>query len=144
MPDLAELAAEYEQMTPRERAYFCGEAGCLHHLVHVRGGRIFWLCSRCGQLIHDHEGGIWIDARLAHRLSGLDESAWPVEPPSWSITHYRCGGYREVDVPYTIPVEEARTVEQVADWTRHLSEKVWYAATDWSRVVEAVDAGIAA
>lgn len=54
----------------------------------------------------------------------------------WKVECNTCAG--ECIGGYWIDLTKARTVTDLADWTRHLSSKTWFTATNWTALVASV------
>ena len=56
----------------------------------------------------------------------------------WKVECNTCAG--ECIGAYWIDLTRARDLADLADWTRHLSSKTWFAATNWTALVASVTA----
>lgn len=52
----------------------------------------------------------------------------------WKVECDTCAG--ECTGAYWIDLRKARTGEDLAEWTRHLNRKTWFAGTNWDALVE--------
>lgn len=70
----------------------------------------------------------------ATRLTPQDALAQP-NLGRWKVECDSCAG--ECIGAYWIDLRKLRNDADVAEWTRHLSYKTWFAATNWGAVIDA-------
>jgi hypothetical protein len=106
---------------------------------------IDWTCDTC----HDRCGGVGaisiaydeihrandiLKSPDASRLTVADAVAQP-NLAHWKVGCDTCAG--ECIGAYWIDLQKLRDDADVAEWTRHLNRKNWFAATNWDAVIDA-------
>lgn len=111
--------------------------------------RIDWRCDKCGRLISDGRGAVWItygDIRRASDAVARDTQQSSVSVaeivadmthgPSWRVTHDVCEQVDpDVDGCYDIAIGEIRDHHAFLRWTRHLMAKTWFSESNWEGVI---------
>lgn len=109
------------------------------------------VCDTCQLPINDDEGHLYapyteIREHYADNLprvafGGIEDVIAQPMPIRWYVRHYgRCTAHEIGDL-YQIGVEQIRTWAQLAEWTRQLSSKDWFAKSDWAALVMACALG---
>ncbi|MFB7836137.1 hypothetical protein [Streptomyces sp. NPDC056056] len=96
-------------------------------------------CDRCLQLIEDGAGVLEVNAAAAQRVleqwwrKSLGPGVFDGRRIRWVTRHRRCG--RAPAGAYSIPVERVRSWTALLEWGVHLTDKPFFAATDWPMLV---------
>lgn len=109
---------------------------------------IEWTCDTCHQPTNGL-GAISIaydeihradDIRRTTDFTRLTPSDVLAQPNlgRWKVECDTCAG--ECTGAYWIDLRQVRNDADLADWTRHLSYKTWFTATNWNALVAAVTA----
>jgi hypothetical protein len=115
---------------------------------------IDWTCDTCHALTHG-SGAISITYDEIHRADAVRKAVGDPESADftrlsvadalarpklglWKVECDSCAG--ECIGAYSIDLLKARTGGDLAEWSRHLSAKTWFAATNWDALVTSVSA----
>lgn len=112
---------------------------------------IDWTCDTCHKPT-DRRGAISITYDDIHRADAV-RKALAADPTAsdftnlspadalarpnlglWKVECDNCAG--ECIGVYWIDLQQARTGPQLAEWTKHLSRKTWFAGTNWDAFVD--------
>lgn len=83
-----------------------------------------WVCDACDKWVRDGDGYIHISYDEIYRAVA-DQRRWQADH------HHRSCDPDISGNDYHFDVARARTVDDLLDWTLHLSEKAWLVETDW-------------
>ncbi|WP_284762820.1 hypothetical protein [Arthrobacter sp. efr-133-R2A-63] len=104
-----------------------------------------WTCHYCKKSIRDGAGYVDVPGADVYRLEKAEQT-WREDhpyggtlkellglpnPAAWVATHTKCDPHPEKG-SYRFDVAEARTTEDILDWTLHLMDKTWMEFTDWT------------
>src|SRR5689334_3059723 len=99
------------------------------------------VCDHCLGVIADGEGVLEVDTDAADRamsawrkrvgasVSAVFQMTPGIRPVPWAVRHSACAAAPKFR--YEIAVERVRSWTGLLDWTVHLADKHWLAATDW-------------
>ena len=111
-----------------------------------------WTCDVCGRRVVDGDG--YIEADMTAAMRALEEEEVRrqrrrargnqpvrlsevalVELVPWHAVHAECDPFPD-GPSYLIEIERIRTLPDLLEWCRHLSEKRWLPMTDWFRFLK--------
>lgn len=128
----------------------------------VRGIRITWPCTGCGEPVRSGTGYLQVDERAAGARARAHRLVDALRPSSgaavdirahreaderhpvacWQPWHAACDPDRN-GAHYWVAIERVGDLRRVLDWTAHLVPKAWLEGTDWLDLLQrlaAVDA----
>ena len=133
----------------------------MNKVVAIETARPRWTCEVCANPLRGDDGLVAVSYdeidgrraeteswRSAHRIGsdddpvtiGTDFDDYPAQV-RWHVIHDRCGGESRVSRPYGIDSGRLRTWRNVTAWTAHLTEKRWFAETDWPQLLRTAGCG---